>query len=689
MKKKVPARCCLFILFGLILLVSYSNSFQSSWQLDDKPNILKNNRIQLNEISLEQFWQAAHALPGSGGFYRPVACISLALNWFFGQDNVLGYHIVNFLIHCSTAWLLFLTIRTLFSTPRLRGQYPFEQIAFISATAALLWALNPIHTQAVTYIVQRMTSLAAMFSLFAILCYLKGRMSENITIRPIYFVCAAGSYLLALLSKENAAIIILTLPVFEFLFFQLTLSKHALARVAGGIVIGSIISVIAGLALRPDLFDQILNYYNNRPFTLSERFFTEQRIILHYLSQLFFPAPGRFSIEHDIILSTSAITPWTTLAAILTNGILVLLAIRFGRRQPFLSLAILFYYICHLVESTIIPLELIFEHRNYLPSLFLFVPVALLLQGGIIKLQHSKLATLVISGLIVIIFTALGCATYERNKAWQTEETLWLDAVRKAPNSARPMAVLALKLAWGASPSEAKYRKALELIERGLSMQMSRSGLVAHQLGNMASIYSKLGDCNQSITYYKKALSLNPTDQSIRYNFCKTLIMTGNFSQARDELKVILDKGFIHADYLNMSGFIYLWTGQPEQALPALQQALKYAPRRPDILLTLGKCFSLLGYYNKAEWYLSLARQNGRDDAIVSLCMIENFLRSSKTGQARDELQRSINRFSLAYFLKPLHAQHKDRYREIPLSKEILVSFVQPELPAIFRTLLQ
>ena len=117
-ENKGPANCALFLLFCLILLVSYSNSFQSSWQLDDKPNILKNNRIQLTELSLKQFWQALHAQPGgSDGLYRPVACISLALNWFFGQDKVLGYHIVNFLIHCSTAWLLFLTIRTLFSDP--------------------------------------------------------------------------------------------------------------------------------------------------------------------------------------------------------------------------------------------------------------------------------------------------------------------------------------------------------------------------------------------------------------------------------------------------------------------------------------------------------------------------------------------------------------------------------------------
>jgi tetratricopeptide (TPR) repeat protein len=687
-QKSDPSGCCLFLLFCLIILISYSNSFQSSWQLDDKPNIIKNNRIHLTELSPEQFWQASHAKPGSGGFYRPVACISLALNWFFGQSNVLGYHIVNFFIHCWVAWFLFLAIKTLFFTPRLFKRYPPDQIVFISATAALIWALNPIHTQAVTYIVQRMTSLAAMFSVLAILCYLKARLSGDTTIRTTFLVCAVISYLLAIFSKENAVIIILTLPIFEILFFQRTLSRHLLYKMAGGIITGLIISIIAGFALRPELFDFILNFYSNRPFTLSERLLTEQRIVLHYLSQLFFPAPGRLSVEHDVILSTSVITPWTTLAAILINGLLILFAVRFNRKEPLLSLAILFYYICHLIESTVVPLELVFEHRNYLPSLFLFIPVAQLFQRGITKLQQDRLAATSIVGLVVIIFTVMGYATYERNKAWRTEESLWQDTMKKAPNSARPLAVLALKLAWGPNPSEAKYRKALELIERSISMQMRRTGLIPHQLGNMASIYSKLGEHNKAIAYYKRALAFGPTDESIRYNFCKTLIMTGNFSQAKDELNIILGKGLIHVDYFNMLGFIYLWTGQPENALPTIQKALHYASGRPDILLTIGKCYSLLGSYNKAKWYLSRARKNGRDDTIVSLCIIENALRKGAIDEAKKELQQSIMRFPLTYFLQPLHAPSEERFREVPLANEILTPFIQSQLPIITKVIL-
>jgi tetratricopeptide (TPR) repeat protein len=328
-------------------------------------------------------------------------------------------------------------------------------------------------------------------------------------------------------------------------------------------------------------------------------------------------------------------------------------------------------------------LELVFEHRNYLPSLFLFLPLAQAFNWMMTKGQGNKLIIVSISVFLSFLFSVEGYATYERNKAWQTEESLWLDALKKAPGSSRPLATLAIKLAWGPNPNEAKYRKALKLMEQTLSMRMNRMQLDAAQLGNMASIYNKLGDYKSASDYYKKALAIVPEDPGIRYNFSKNLIMAGDFYQARNELIAILDKGFVHADYFNMLGFIDLWIGKPGQALSAIQQAMKYSPARPDVLLTLGKCLSLMGYHDRAKWYFSLARKNGRNDAVVSLCIIENALRSDNIGQAQEELNRSFGLFSLAYLLQPFNFQISDRYREVPLENEILIPFLQSQLPGI------
>jgi tetratricopeptide (TPR) repeat protein len=670
----------IFFLFLLILVIVYSNSFQASWQLDDKPNILKNPRIQLSQFSAQPIIQTAFAKPGSGGFYRPVACISLALNWYFGQDNVFGYHVVNFLIHCLTAWFLFLTIRTLFSTPRLRDNYNSGQIWFVAVVAALLWALNPIHVQAVTYIVQRMTSMAAMFSILAVFFYLKARLSEGIKKRSFFLIFAAFNYVLALLSKENAITVILFLPIFEFLFFEHRLSRSFISKAVAGILLGSLISLLAGMALHPELFDFVINYYDNRPFTMFERLLTEQRILLFYLSQLFFPSPERLSIEHDIILSTSLINPWTTIAAITVNFLLILFAIKLYKKQPLISLSILFFFLNHIVESTIVPLELVFEHRNYLPSMFLFLPLAQGFNRILTRVRYNRLKLVSFIAFLSLVLATEGYAVYLRNKAWQTEETLWLDAAVKAPNSARPLTTLAIKLAWGPNPNEKNYRRALKLMEHTLSMRMARKRLDATQLDNMASIHSKLGDHRKAILYYEKALMISPQDASIRYNLSKTFIMAGDFPRAEEELKKIVDNGFVHADYFNMLGFIKLWAGKPEEALPFIQQALKYAPGRPDILLTFGKCLSLLGYHDKAKWYYSLSRQKGRNDAVISLCIIENAIIGGNASEAQNEFKYMIAQFPLAQCLQVFERPDDERYREVPLNAEILIPYIQSEL---------
>jgi tetratricopeptide (TPR) repeat protein len=333
-------------------------------------------------------------------------------------------------------------------------------------------------------------------------------------------------------------------------------------------------------------------------------------------------------------------------------------------------------------------LELVFEHRNYLPSFFLFVPVSVLFHRGLTRFQRNKPVKVLIVGLIVIGFTTLGYATHERNKVWRTEESLWLDAAKKSPGSARPVANLAHRLVWGSNPDAAKYRKALELTRRSLSLEGHRNELVAPTLGNMAIIYSKLGELRTSIEYYKKALAISPENAKLRFNFSKILLMAENFSGARDELKKIFSVGSIHPDYFTLLGLTYLWMQEPENALPALRTALKQAPGRPDILLPLGKCFSLLGYHEKARWFFSRTRASGSDDAIVSLCIIEDAIRNGETKFARDELQRSIKRFPLSYYFEPMKANLEDRYREVPLSNDILIPFIQSELPTITTELL-
>ena len=208
-----------FALLFILILLTYSNTFRASWHFDDIANINKNPRIKINNLQPATLYQTFIASRDGGLYlgkkvYRPVACLTLALNWYVGQDNVFGYHVVNICIHMITAFLLFLTILCLFRTPRLKGEYSGSEY-FIALLAATLWAINPIQTQAVTYIVQRMASLAAMFYILSIYFYLRGRLSDFRKNQVLlYFFCGI-SFLLAIGSKENAVTLPLALIVLE------------------------------------------------------------------------------------------------------------------------------------------------------------------------------------------------------------------------------------------------------------------------------------------------------------------------------------------------------------------------------------------------------------------------------------------------------------------------------------------
>lgn len=668
----------LFFLILIILLIAYGNSFNASWQLDDKPNILANERIQITSLSPGQIWQSMTAKPGSGGFYRPVACASLALNWFFGKNDVFGYHVVNFLIHLGTAWVLFLIFLTLFRTPRLEGRYPGHQIQLMAGIAALLWALNPIQIQAVTYIVQRMASLAALFSMISVYCYLKAKFAADIRIRTWLFLASMSCFLLGLLSKENVILLPLALPMIDALFFPADRFWESYKKIAAGVGLAVGICLLAVLILRPDGINFILNYYVNRPFTLSERVLSEQRILLFYLSLLFFPAPGRLSVEHDIVLSSSLFSPWTTAAAIGLNALLIIGAVRVGRKQPLFSLAVLFYYLNHIVESTVVPLELIFEHRNYLPSVFLFLPVAQMINFLVVKIHKDRRLLTVVVISISMVLGVEGYATYTRNKVWQTEQSLWLDALAKAPHSARPMATLAILLAWGEHATPDRLRKALELTERSLSLRMARN-LEAEQLGNMASIHEKLGQIDQAVAYYQKALLLSPEKAGNRYNYAKTLIKKGDFQSAHSELEIILSQGAVHADYFHLLGFTDLWLGEPERALPLLQKALELTPGRPDILLSLGNCLSSMGYHDRAQWFFRLAEKAGGHDVIVSLSSIQNALFGGDMARARKSFNLMIHLFPLPAIWRVLEDSNEN-YKTIPLDRLQLKTFIASEM---------
>jgi protein O-mannosyl-transferase len=673
---------------SVMILLAYSNTFEASWHLDDRPNILDNQGLHISNLNAESLIRTFYTSPQQGGaigkkLYRPVACLTFALNWYFGGHDVFGYHLVNIVIHLLTACLLFLTMLQLLKTPNLAGKYHCREywIAFI---ATALWTVNPIQTQAVTYIVQRMASMAALFYILSVFFYLQFRLSHKSTARIFSLLSCVLGYALALGSKENSITLPVALFLIEVAFFQ-DLSSSRMRRIILLSSVGGLLTLIAIGCYIGFLWDSssIGRLYENRPFSLTERLLTEPRVVLFYLSLLFYPVPNRLSIDHDITLSTTFFQPWTTLPALLMVLLLVGLGISQIRKRPLVSLAILFFFLNHLIESTIIPLELIFEHRNYLPSLFIFIPVAL---GIFWCFDHGSekraLNRVVWTGFVALLIGMLGWSTYIRNAAWASERSLWEDAMLKAPNSARPYLVLAWDLAYGENEKSENYDKALGLYAKALPLKRTLKTSTAFIYNNVAGIYAKKQEYQAAIAFYEKALKMEPDNTRARFNLVNVLIFLGKFSEASTHADVLISKNKNSWAYLNIKGLLLLRQEKQQDAIYYLQQALKTNPTNNQIRLNLGVALSLEGEFKDAEKLLQQTDFKSVQNITTLFCLIENSVRAGDLEGSEHYINKLLSAYDADFISAYLHNQLQDNF-QVPLKEDLIATAIEARISMV------
>jgi tetratricopeptide (TPR) repeat protein len=575
-----------------------------------------------------------------------------------------------------TALTLFFVILNLYRSPKLnyKQQADTYLIAFLTA---VLWALNPIQTQAVTYIVQRMASLAAMFYILGIYFYVNGRNSRQ-SLRQVYFYTGCFvSYMLATGSKENAVLMPLSLLLVETAFFQnlsLPQTRKRIYQTAAGVCLTVFLMGIL-LFMRGEPLS-FLKSYGGRSFSLLERLLTEPRILVYYLTQIFYPMPHRLSIEHDFGISTSIFEPWTTLPAIFLVGLLIGLGFLQIKKRPILAVGILFFFFNHLVESTILPLELVFEHRNYLPSLFLFWPLAAGVLG-VIEYYRQKNSFIFISlvTFIPLLILGLGFGTYIRNMDWATERTLWEDAMKKAPGRARPAYNLA-KHYYGTGNSE----KALGLFNKSLISRASKPKYSqALALNGMAGIYYGQKNYEKVVELSNRALEIYPGFEVARFNTTLAHIKAGRWKEASESVDLLLARRKGHAGHLFLGGFILLKQNRPEMALPYLREALKIKPADRKTLLNTGISLSLTRQYKQAEWFFKRAIDHSTRDIQTYFYLLENSLKAGDPTKVEQYLDKLFALFSVHTISSKLTGRFDDLFL-IPPSRELITPVINAKL---------
>ncbi|KZC19690.1 MULTISPECIES: hypothetical protein [Rhodanobacter] len=432
-----------------ITLAVYWPGLSGGFLFDDYPNIVDNKGVQPHDASFPSLVGAALASPASE-FKRPLSSLSFAVNYLTTGIDPYWMKLTNLLIHLLNGWLVYLlSMALLRSDPS--GRHP--RTPLIAALIATGWMLLPINLTAVLYVVQRMESMANLFVLLGLLGYVTGRRrmlgyltdhASGGTWRGL-ILCAASITIptvLGILAKETAVMLPLYALLVEWTLFRFgrpiqaqhdaSSPQRADLRIIGLFLLVLALPMVVGLAwllpgvLRPETWAA-------RDFTLGTRLLSEARIVVDYIAWILLPTPGALSFYHDDFqVSTGLLSPWSTLVCMAFLAALIALMLWLRRSRPLAALGIALFLGCQLLTGTILPLELIYEHRNYFASfglLLAIVPLLAVPRDSLLPLPRYALLT----GLILCwtVLTALTAC------AWGNPLRLAEDLAARAPQSPR------------------------------------------------------------------------------------------------------------------------------------------------------------------------------------------------------------------------------------------------------------
>jgi tetratricopeptide (TPR) repeat protein len=525
----------------------------------------------------------------------------------------------------------------------------YESHQWIAYIAALIWLVHPLQTQSVTYIVQRMNSMAAMFYVMALFFYARGRVSQTIINRWLWFGGCVAAGILAFGSKQTAA----TLPIFIFLYewyFIQDLNgpwlKRRMLPLAGvAIVFGALALVYMG----GHPLERVLNDYGHRDFTLLERVLTQFRVVVFYISLIGFPHPSRLNLDRDFALSHSLIDPVTTLLCMATIAGLLFLAWRLAPKQRLISFCILWFFGNLVIESSIIGLEIIFDHRTYLPSMLVCLLTVILLYS----LLRFKWVCIGVLAVVAMVFSFW---TYERNAVFRNQISIWGDCVAKSPNKARPRNNLGIFLKKKGRLDEARmqFEKALQLKQDYPSAHINMGATLVRQKKleaalehfaeaarirkkfpeahySMGTVLVLLGRNDEAQDHYEKALAINPDYADAHLKLADILDQKGRQQEAIAHYKEALRVNPQYLQAHNNLGVTLASQGKLEEAMGHFTRVLQIRPKDAEAHFNMGNVKANQGRYKEAAVYFSKAlRLNPKDrQAHQNLKKVQQMMKNS------------------------------------------------------------
>jgi len=536
-----------FFLIITIGIICYSSSFDASFTFDDFPRIVNNESIK-DLWNLKAIWESNRL--------RFVANLSFAINFHIHGLNLFGYHLVNLIIHILAALTVYWLVILLFITPELKEAPLAKQGKTIALAVAMVFVSHPIETQAVTYIVQRITSMAALFYMLSIAFYIKARFHyDGGNHRHIYlYAVSIMAALLAMFTKEISVTLPLCVLVLEYFFFSPSFKKMC-RRLTYLLPILLTLPVVPLTYILPqkEMMARVglaTMMVETDSISRLDYLLTQFNVISTYLKLLFLPIDQ--SIDYDYPIVNHFFEPATLASFLLLASLLILALLLFKRFRP-ISFGIFWFFLTLMVESTVIPIrDVIFEHRLYLPSVGIFLSVTAFLFH---LLGNRKK---ILFALFALILSLASLATINRNIIWKKQVLVWHDAVKKAPHKSRIF------------------------VNRGVG-------------------YIDLNKTELAMKDYNLATSLNKNDPIPYFN--RGLIYTdkGEYGSAISEfniaLRIMPDMAKIYAK----RGLAYMGLERHDEAYKDFYTAVKLEPLNPSYLNALGTVCNKLKRYDLAR----------------------------------------------------------------------------------------
>ena len=400
--------------------------------------------ISQSSLAISDFYGP---FPQGGRYGRCTACH--ALNSRIHKLDVTGYHVVNIFIHIINALLMYGLVILTFRTPFLKSWALKEQANYMALFVGLLFACHPVQTQAVTYIWQRVTSLTMVFYCLSLVMYIKWRLASVKTGSPFFqisvwfYIGSVVSAIFAMKTKEIAFTLPVVITLYEFLFFDGTIRRRFLYLVP--LLLTMLIIPISLLGIDRPIGEIISDVSDatrvQTGMSRLEYLFTQFAVIVTYIRLLFFPVNQHLDYDYPIyhtFLIPEVFLSFLLLLSLFGSGVYMLFHSRTRNRAfRLVAFGIFWFFIALSVESSIIPIvDVIFEHRIYLPSVGASITLASEIFLLLNKFDKEKVQTIGI-GFLCVVIIILSAVTYSRNHVWRSEIGLWKDCVAKSPGKVR------------------------------------------------------------------------------------------------------------------------------------------------------------------------------------------------------------------------------------------------------------